>query len=140
MNEIIKIANRLEPFLDDTLVEIIQGVRFELHQPERREVAFSCDAPWEDDVAGFNSVFQDGNKMRMNYSTSATGMVKVEIQDMGNSPVEGYTLQDAQPVYGGQLDAGVGWKDTADVSSLAGKAVRLRFVMQDADLYAIRFL
>jgi hypothetical protein len=82
----------------------------------------------------------EGSQLRMNYSTSAAGMIKVEIQDAGGSPVEGYTLEDAQPVYGDQLDAGVGWKDTADVSSLAGKAVRLRFVIQDADLFAIRFI
>ena len=31
------------------------------------------------------------------------------------------------------------WKNGSDVSKLAGKPIRLRFVMQDADLYSIRF-
>ena len=31
------------------------------------------------------------------------------------------------------------WKENNDVSSLAGRAIRLRFVLNDADLYAIRF-
>jgi len=33
----------------------------------------------------------------------------------------------------------VRWKQGADVGALAGKAVRLRFVMKDADLFALRF-
>jgi hypothetical protein len=33
----------------------------------------------------------------------------------------------------------VKWKSAGDVSGLAGKPVRLRFVMKDADLYSIRF-
>lgn len=33
----------------------------------------------------------------------------------------------------------VKWKSNSDVSALAGKPVRLRFLMTDADLYSIRF-
>jgi hypothetical protein len=40
---------------------------------------------------------------------------------------------------GDELDRIVSWKNGSDVSALAGRAVRLRFVMKDADLYAIRF-
>ena len=31
------------------------------------------------------------------------------------------------------------WKHGANVSGLAGQSVRLRFVMKDADVYALRF-
>jgi len=31
------------------------------------------------------------------------------------------------------------WKKGADVGRLAGRPVRLRFVMKDADLFALRF-
>ena len=31
------------------------------------------------------------------------------------------------------------WKDNPDLGALAGKPVRLRFVMRDADLYSIKF-
>ena len=40
---------------------------------------------------------------------------------------------------GDALDRVVGWKGNGDVSSLAGKPIRLRFVLSDADLYALRF-
>lgn len=33
----------------------------------------------------------------------------------------------------------VAWKQGADVSTLAGRPVRLRFTMKDADLFALRF-
>ena len=41
--------------------------------------------------------------------------------------------------FGDTVDRTVTWKQGADVSSLAGKPVRLRFVLQDADLYAYQF-
>ena len=31
------------------------------------------------------------------------------------------------------------WKQGPDVGALAGKPVRLRFVLKDADLYSLRF-
>jgi hypothetical protein len=40
---------------------------------------------------------------------------------------------------GDQIDRSVAWKSGTDVSALAGKTIRLRFAMKDADLYAIKF-
>ena len=48
-------------------------------------------------------------------------------------------------MFGDQIEGVVKWARPADrpdpepLSRLAGKAVRLRIVMKDADLYAIRF-
>ena len=42
-------------------------------------------------------------------------------------------------VFGDQLDRVVEWKSGSKLNKLAGKPVRLRFVMKDADLYAIQF-
>ena len=42
-------------------------------------------------------------------------------------------------IIGDEISRIVAWKQSADVSRLAGGAVRLRFVMKDADLYAIQF-
>jgi hypothetical protein len=43
-------------------------------------------------------------------------------------------------MYGDKLDRTVTWKNGADLGSLAGKAVRLRFEMKDADVFAFRFV
>ena len=40
---------------------------------------------------------------------------------------------------GDAIEREVRWKGGADVSALAGRPVRLRFVMKDADVYALRF-
>ena len=75
----------------------------------------------------------------MNYSTSAAGSVRVEIQDADGKPIPGYALDDCPEIYGDALAEVVRWKGGDDVGKLAGKPVRLRFVLKDADLYSIRF-
>ncbi len=79
-----------------------------------------------------------GDDLVLNYSTSASGSIRVEVQDESGKPVPGFTLEDAPQLFGDALDEAYHWKDGARLSRLKGKAVRLRFVMQDADLYAIR--
>ncbi len=81
----------------------------------------------------------DGNQLHLNYSTSAVGWIKVEVQDQAGQPVPGFSLADCAEIYGDKLDAVVTWKNNADVGALAGRTVRLRFSMSDADLYAVRF-
>ena len=80
-----------------------------------------------------------GKQLRVNYSTSAVGSVRVEIQDAGGKAIPGFERENCVEIYGDKLDGPVAWKSSGDVSSLAGRPVRLRFVMSDADLYAFRF-
>lgn len=80
-----------------------------------------------------------GKQLLLNLSTSAVGSVKVEIQDTTGAAIEGFGLSDAVALWGDEIARVAEWKGGHDVSRLAGKAVRLRFVMQDADLYSIRF-
>jgi hypothetical protein len=70
MESPIDIGTRLELFVDVFLVEETRGVRFKLHRPERREVSFLCDAPWEDDVAMFYRVLEDSGVVRLYYRAS----------------------------------------------------------------------
>ena len=63
----------------------------------------------------------------------------MEIQDADGKPLEGHTLADADEIFGDTLARPVTWKGNPDVGPLAGKPVRLRFVMSDADLYSLRF-
>jgi len=81
-----------------------------------------------------------GKELRLNYSTSAVGSVQVEIQDAAGQPIPGFELKNGVEMYGDKLDGPVAWESGADVSSLTGRAIRLRFVMSDADLYAFRFI
>lgn len=79
-----------------------------------------------------------GKYLVINYSTSAAGSVQIEIQTAAGEPIEGHALSDMAPLYGDELDAVVAWKTGSDLSSLIGKPVRFRFVLKDADLFALR--
>ncbi|HUG91182.1 MAG TPA: hypothetical protein VML55_10125 [Planctomycetaceae bacterium] len=81
----------------------------------------------------------DGERLRLNYATSAAGSVQVELQTPDGQPIAGFALADSEPLYGDALDEPYSWKSGADVSKLAGQPVRLRFILKDADLYAYRF-
>jgi hypothetical protein len=84
-----------------------------------------------------------GSHLEINESTSAAGRIRVEIQTPDGTAIEGYTLEDSQTIYGDRISHVVRWgpegKNTADVGRLAGKPIRLRFVLQEADLYSLRF-
>ena len=81
----------------------------------------------------------DGSQLEMNFSTSAAGSVRVEIQDDTGKPVPGFTLADCNEQFGDQLERVVSWKSGTDVGSLSGKTVQLLVELKDADLYAFQF-
>lgn len=81
----------------------------------------------------------DGKELVINFSTSAAGGMRVEIQDAEGTPVEGFALTDCDEIFGDELERVVMWGDRSDVSKLAGRPVRLRFALSDADLYSVRF-
>lgn len=84
-------------------------------------------------------VIFEGDQLLLNFSTSAAGQVRVEIQDAQGQAIPGFALDDCQPVIGNEIERGVQWASDADLSALAGQAVRLRFEIKDAELFAYRF-
>ena len=83
-------------------------------------------------------IFQ-GSKLLMNFSTSAAGSVRAEIRESGGDPIRGYTLSECPEIYGDEIARVITWNSRSGLSELAGKAIRLRFVMRDADLFAFGF-
>lgn len=80
-----------------------------------------------------------GNSLVVNISTSAAGSVRVEIQDAAGRTIPGFALDECPEIVGDDIERSVSWKQGPDVGRLAGQPVRLRFVMHDADLFALRF-
>jgi hypothetical protein len=80
-----------------------------------------------------------GKQLEINYATSAAGYVKVEILDEENKPVKGFALNDCQEIIGNEISRTVLWNGNENVSRLAGKTIRLKFYLKDADLYSIKF-
>jgi hypothetical protein len=81
-----------------------------------------------------------GTRLALNFSTSAAGSVRVELQDANGNPLPGFTLADCPPIFGDNVERPVTWKQGGDVSRLAGRVVRLRFRVNDADVYAFQFV
>ena len=86
----------------------------------------------------------DGNRLSLNFSTSAYGSIRVEIQDIKGKPIKGFSLQDCPEIFGDAIERPVYWNsrndaDSSDVGSLAGKIVQLRFEVKDGDLYSFHF-
>jgi len=78
------------------------------------------------------------SQIRINFATSAVGSIKCELQGADDKPLEGFTLDDCDEIYGDSVDRPITWKDNSDVSKFADQPVRLRFVMHDADLFALQ--
>ena len=81
----------------------------------------------------------EGSRLVLNFSTSAAGSDSIEIQDISGQPIRGFSLSDCTELIGDEIERVVSWKKGRDVSQLAGQPIRLRFVMKDADLYALHF-
>lgn len=80
-----------------------------------------------------------GKELEINFSTSAAGSVKVELQDAAGKPIEGFALADCQEQIGNEIDRVVRWKESSDLARLSGKPVRMRLVLKDADVFSFRF-
>ncbi len=103
-----------------------------------------------------------GRYLEINYSTSAAGYIRVELQDVAGKTIPGYSLEDSPYIIGDEISRKVGQdiaavreQDTdsesaynagpvirespSDIRLLADVPVRIRFVVKDADLYSLRF-
>ena len=79
-----------------------------------------------------------GSTLYLNYSTSAAGSVGAELLDDAGHPIPGFTLAESETIFGDEFDHAVKWKGGA-LTALVGKPVRLRLILEDADVFAIRF-
>ncbi len=81
----------------------------------------------------------EGAKLCVNFATSAAGSMRVEVLTAEGQPVQGFTLKESADLFGDSVDRTVTWNQRANVGSLQGKSVRLRFQLKDADLYSFQF-
>ena len=80
----------------------------------------------------------DVNERKSPETALATIQKGVELQDAEGKALPGFALADCEPIWGDHIARIVKWKGGDDVSAHAGKPVRLRFEMSDADLFSIR--
>lgn len=78
-----------------------------------------------------------GNKLHVNFVTTAHGQVRFELQDANGKALPGFATSDCQPLKGDSIDEVVKW--TGALDQLQNVPVRLRIVMEQADVYAVQF-
>ncbi len=76
----------------------------------------------------------DGDELALNFSTSAAGSIRVFMIASNDDCVA-----ESVDIFGDALDRTVTWENRENLRALAGKPIRLRFVMKDADLYSMQF-
>jgi hypothetical protein len=79
-------------------------------------------------------------QLLLNVSTSAAGAVRCEFQTPEGVPIPGFTLEECDELYGDGIELPVSWRGgESELKNLAGRVMRLKVELKDADLYAIRF-
>ena len=120
--------------------EIVRRVAAYLRRYKLRLDGFaSAHAPYAGGELVTKPLRFAGGQLELNYSTSAPGGIRVEIQDASGTPIPGFTLAESKEIVGDEIARVVAWNSGADLKRLSGQPVRLRFVMRDADIYGLRF-
>ena len=79
-----------------------------------------------------------GRELELNLATGAGGGVRVGLIDATSGQViPGY--EESDELFGDRIATVVHWKGKSDVSRIAGRAVRLKIILYEADLYSWRF-
>ena len=81
-----------------------------------------------------------GKRLMLNINTGAVGYAQVGFEDAEGKPIPGFSVDDCIYINGDFIATPVEWmKRRSDISSLAGRTVRLVFRMRSAQLYAMQF-
>ena len=99
----------------------------------------SLNAPYSGGTVTTLPLTFTGDRLTLNFATSAAGSLRVALLDVAGTPLPGFDLADCDELFGDTVDRTVTWRDSADLSVFAGKPIRLRFELKDADLYSFRF-
>ncbi len=64
---LLNLGSQPQLFVDRMLVDRMENVQLRLHSPERREVVFKFDAPWEGPMSAYVTVMEDAGLYRLYY-------------------------------------------------------------------------
>ena len=100
----------------------------------------SVQAPLSGGELRTRPIIFEGGELVLNFSASAAGSIRVEIlRDQMDEAIDGFALDDCIEILGDDLERVVRWSGGKDLGRLSGVPLRLRFVLKDADLYALQF-
>jgi hypothetical protein len=106
---------------------------------QRLDGFYSADAAYGGGHITTPPIVFKGNRLELNIHTSAAGSARVELRDASGKAIRGFSLKDCDLIMTNDVRHGVSWQGKSDVSSLAGKPVRLHLKMRSTKLYAFQF-
>ncbi|MBT7299403.1 MAG: hypothetical protein HN849_07825 [Victivallales bacterium] len=80
-----------------------------------------------------------GRRLELNLATAATGQCQVELADASGRVLPGFGYDACLRIRGNGVALPVRWQSSPSLAVLAGKPVRLRIRLRNADLYAFQF-
>lgn len=109
--------------------------RYDTGEMVTKPITFAVD---DEDDGSRKAATAVARQLHLNFSTSAAGSIRVELQTDIGEPIPGFSLNDCDPIIGDCLDCIATWKGKSDLQPFAQQPVRLRFEMKDADLYSMQ--
>jgi hypothetical protein len=79
-----------------------------------------------------------GQQLYLNFATSAAGTVRIDVLNTEGKAIEGFSGRAAAKLFGDSVHHPVKWSKKRNWSELAGRTIRLRFSLTEADLYALQ--
>ena len=144
-NNVITVGDEVWIFLAGLDVSHKEQSLLESHGARTRAVLrldgfFSADAAYTGGELTTRPLVFTGNRLQLNLDTSAGGVCRVEIQDSEGKVLPGFSAEEADKINGNYIRVSGSWKGNSDLASLAGRPIKLRFLMRDAKLYSFQFL
>lgn len=79
-----------------------------------------------------------GDQLVLNLAVRDGGHARVEVLDEDDEPIPGFSLGDCLALKADAIDQVVSWKSGTDLGTLAGRPVRLRIELKNANLYSFQ--
>ena len=82
----------------------------------------------------------DGAELQLNFVTTYTGSVAVELRDDADTAVEGYTFDVCDYLGGDETGAAVSWGGSTDLGKLIGQKISLHIKLRTAKVFAFEIV
>lgn len=104
---------------------------------QRLDGFVSLDARAAPGTATTHPIVFGGKHLLLNVASK--GSVRVALLDDSGKPLQGFSLDDCDPIRVASVRRVVTWKGRSDVAAHSGKPVRVQFELAGAKLYAFQF-
>jgi hypothetical protein len=100
----------------------------------------SADAAYTGGELITRTLIFKGKRLQLNLETGAGGYCKVEMTRPDSRPHDEFIPTEMDEITGNYIRTNATWNGDTDVEVLAGRPVKLKFIMRDCKLYSFQFL